>query len=216
MTFQKASERASKRMHILQPYTWMEVYYIWIWSCYHASNELLNHTNSSSLTDLLLRAPVMGREVEVMEEGWGRGLEDWITPFRAPTMPLMAPWAPCSAPIRPFTCCSGGLWATEVGVEREEVLLELLWPPIRRSCTEKKAKQKEKKKKKTERECGHEDLQSCRPFWSFSRQWDCYDLQDDFPPSSEPNESFVKNRFQDYNRPSCLVSPYFLDCKMKC
>lgn len=101
-----------------------------------------------------------GREAVVTVEGWGRGLEFcprpggvWITPFRVPMMPLMAAWPPCRAPIRPLTpmpgrvglalgcrvtpltccCCWGGLWATEGGVEREEVLLPLLWPPDRRS-----------------------------------------------------------------------------------
>ncbi len=111
---------------------------------------------------LLLGQLDMGRDVLVAAEGWGKWLlfwarlgEVWMTPFRAPTM---ARWFPCRAPIRPvapamagrvelalpgwtatpamptpFTCCWGGLWAADGGVESEDVLLPLLWPPDRGS-----------------------------------------------------------------------------------
>lgn len=71
----------------------------------------------------------------------------WITPFRAPTIPLIprelpvprAPIRPATLPspagaapgtvVPPFSCGCGGLWETDGGVERDEVEPPLLWPP---------------------------------------------------------------------------------------
>ncbi len=65
----------------------------------------------------------MGRDALVAAEGWGKGLlfwarlgEVWMTLFRAPTMPLVARWFPCRAPIRPVTLAMAG--RGRVGIAR--------------------------------------------------------------------------------------------------